>query len=192
MNPLLSMKESLMTNRGTIRAAMTALAVLLSTGAAEVDAAGQHARHKNAATPALVDTVREATASYRDLQQALNAGYVQFLGCVSGPQEGAMGVHFVNASLVDGTVDARRPQALIYEFVDGVARLVGVEYVVPAPIWDAVNAGPPVLDGQTFQFNGSPNRYRLPAFYELHVWAWRENPKGTFVDWNTRVTCDGM
>jgi hypothetical protein len=24
------------------------------------------------------------------------------------------------------------------------------------------------------------------------VWAWRENPNGTFVDWNPRVSCDGF
>jgi hypothetical protein len=35
-----------------------------------------------------------------------------------------------------------------------------------------------------------PNRYRLPAFYELHVWAWEDNPNGSFADWNTLVSCD--
>ncbi len=30
----------------------------------------------------------------------------------------------------------------------------------------------------------------LPAFYELHVWAWEHNPKGSFADWNTAVSCD--
>ena len=35
-----------------------------------------------------------------------------------------------------------------------------------------------------------PNRYGLPAFYELHVWAWERNPSGNFADWNTLVTCD--
>lgn len=38
----------------------------------------------------------------------------------------------------------------------------------------------------------SPNRYGLPAHYELHVWAWRDNPNGAFVDWNNRVTCEGQ
>ena len=38
---------------------------------------------------------------------------------------------------------------------------------------------------------GAPNRYRADALYELHVWAWRDNPNGTFVDWNPRVSCDG-
>lgn len=36
----------------------------------------------------------------------------------------------------------------------------------------------------------SPNRYGIPVFYELHVWAWKANPVGTFADWNPRVPCD--
>ena len=66
-----------------------------------------------------------------------------------------------------------------------------VEYITPVPVWDASHDDLPVLNGQHFQLVGSPNRYRLPALYELHVWAWRENPNGTFVDWNPRVSCDG-
>ena len=50
---------------------------------------------------------------------------------------------------------------------------------------------PPVLEGQTFQLVTSPNRYGLPAFFELHVWAWRDNPNGAFVDWNNKVSCEG-
>ena len=33
-------------------------------------------------------------------------------------------------------------------------------------------------------------RFGLPAFYELHVWAWKANPSGTFADWNPTVSCD--
>jgi hypothetical protein len=39
---------------------------------------------------------------------------------------------------------------------------------------------------------GSPNRYNLAPFFELHVWAWRDNPNGAFVDWNNRVSCEGQ
>jgi len=28
----------------------------------------------------------------------------------------------------------------------------------------------------------SSNRYGIPAFPELHVWAWRDHPNGAFVD----------
>jgi hypothetical protein len=23
----------------------------------------------------------------------------------------------------------------------------------------------------------------------MHVWAWEQNPKGSYADWNTNVTC---
>jgi len=32
----------------------------------------------------------------------------------------------------------------------------------------------------------------LPAHFELHVWAWRDNPNGAFVDWNNEVSCEGQ
>lgn len=75
---------------------------------------------------------------------------------------------------------------------DGRTQLLGVEYIVMAAAWDAGNPSPPTLMGQVFHYNGSPNRYGLPAYYELHVWAWRENPRGMFVDWNPQVTCEGF
>ena len=27
-------------------------------------------------------------------------------------------------------------------------------------------------------------------FYELHVWAWKQNPTGAFADNNPKVSCD--
>ena len=140
----------------------------------------------------LVEEVRRATERFKDPAAATAAGYGPFLGCVSGPQEGAMGIHYVNGDLVgDGQIDAARPEALIYEPENGRLRLVGVEYVVMAEAWNARNASPPALQGQVFHFTGSPNRYGLPPFYALHVWAWKKNPHGTFVDWHPKVSCDG-
>jgi len=139
----------------------------------------------------LVEAVRRATERFKDVAVAQAAGYGLFHGCVSGPQEGAMGIHFVNGDLVgDGELDPAQPEALIYEVRGGRLRLVAVEYVVIAETWDAINTTPPVLMGQVFHFNSSPNRYRIPAFYELHVWAWKGNPSGLFVDWNPRVSCE--
>ena len=46
--------------------------------------------------------------------------------------------------------------------------------------------------GQLFHYTPSPNRYGIPAFYALHVWAWRPNPHGVFMDWNPRVSCEGQ
>ena len=141
--------------------------------------------------PSLVATVRAATERYQNVEAARAAGYGLFHGCVSGPQEGAMGIHLVNGDLVgDGALDAMRPEALLYEVRNGQYDLLGVEYVVIAEAWHARNEAPPVLMGQLFHYVGSPNRYGIPAFYELHVWAWKANPNGTFADWNPHVSCD--
>ena len=104
-----------------------------------------------------------------------------------------MGVHFINTALVaDGEIDSKRPEAIIYEPTKDGMRLVGVEYIVDAATWLQRHPAPPTLEGQAFQLVGSPNRYGLPAFFELHVWAWRDNPNGAFVDWNNRVSCEGQ
>ena len=122
----------------------------------------------------------------------MNAGYASLGSCVTGPERGAMGVHFGRSDLImDGVLDASAPELLIYEPQGGRMRFVGVEFLVLADQWNPAHPDgtPPVLMGQHFQFVGTPNRYRLPAFYELHVWAWRDNPFGTFVDWNPDVSC---
>src|SRR5277367_1682536 len=140
----------------------------------------------------LVQIVRAATAQYQDISAATAAGYGPFLGCVSGSDHGAMGIHYVKPALLNGTLDPTLPQALIYEPSDGQMRLVGVEFILDSATWLKNNANPPVLEGQTFQFIDSPNRFNIPSFFELHVWAWRSNPKGSFMDWNDNVTCAGQ
>ena len=65
-----------------------------------------------------------------------------------------------------------------------------MEYIVDAEAWDANHAEPPTLMGQVFNYVGAPNRYKIPAFYELHVWAWKQNPNGMFADWNPKVSCE--
>ena len=142
-------------------------------------------------TTTLVETVRQATASFQDVKAAQAAGYALLHGCVSGQQDGAMGIHFANGDLVgDGIVDAQDPEALLYEQKGGTLRLVGAEFVVLADAWNAKNQMPPVLMGQLFNYVSTPNRYGLPAFYELHVWSGKSNPAGAFADWNTRVSCE--
>jgi hypothetical protein len=145
-------------------------------------------------SPKLVKIVRDATRQYQDVNAAIGAGYGPFLGCVSGPDHGAMGIHYVNGPLVaDGLIDATQPEALIYEPANGQLHLVGVEYIVDAETWLKNNNGaPPVLEGQSFQFVDSPNRYGIGSIFELHVWAWRDNPNGPFVDWNNEVSCNGQ
>jgi hypothetical protein len=149
--------------------------------------------HHGHAPARLVKIVRDATRQFLDVNAATGAEYGPFLGCVTGPDHGAMGIHYVNLGLYgDGEIDASHPEALIYEPKGAQRRLVGVEFIVDAATWLSNHAGaPPVLEGQVFNLVPSPNRYNLPAFFELHVWAWRDNPQGAFVDWNNNVTCEG-
>jgi len=139
----------------------------------------------------LLDVVRDVTAQYVDPAAAIAAGYVQKPVCVSGPNQGAMGVHFVNPTLLgDGKLDPQRPETLVYEDKDGRFRLVAAEYVVFKADWEAQgNKQTPMVMGQLMNFIAAPNRFGFPDFYELHVWAWKNNPFGTFVDWNPHVSC---
>jgi hypothetical protein len=168
--------------------------VLLSALVAATSLPGAaQANHDHAAPAKLVQIVRDATRKYIDVNNAA-PDYGPAFGCVSGPDHGAMGIHYINGALVvDGEIDAEHPEALIYEPVGDQRRLVGVEYIVDAATWLANhNNTPPMLEGQAFQFVGSPNRYGIPPFFELHVWAWRNNPNGAFVDWNNKVSCEGQ
>jgi hypothetical protein len=142
--------------------------------------------------PTLIQTVRDATNDFRDVSNAKD--YTSLGACVSSPEEGAMGIHYANGALVnDGVLDGSKPELLVYEQRNGRLRLVGVEFLVLASQWNDPTAGhpdgAPVLQGQLLNYVGAPNRYGLPAFYEIHVWAWRDNPKGPFADFNPAVTC---
>jgi hypothetical protein len=142
----------------------------------------------------LVRIVRESTERFRDVTVADAEGYGLLFGCVSGPDSGAMGLHYVNLGLVgDGELDPTRPEIVIYEpLPDGRLRLVGADFLVFSDAWHAKNTGTPELMGQLLHLFESPNRFGLPAFYTLHVWAWKENPNGAFVNWHPKVSCDGF
>ncbi|MEO8129611.1 MAG: hypothetical protein ABJF23_04090 [Bryobacteraceae bacterium] len=141
---------------------------------------------------ALVKIVRDSTERFKDVAVAEAEGYTLQFGCVSGDDWGAMGLHYVNGDLVNkGVLDATKPQIVIYEATPGGGRrLIGADYLLMADAWDAKHSGPPELMGQFFHLFLSPNRFGLPSFYTLHVWAWKANPKGAFVNWHSKVSCD--
>lgn len=66
---------------------------------------------------------------------------------------------------------------------------MGVEYVVFAEAWDAEHDEPPSLLAHELHLVPEPNRYELPAFYQLHAWVWRSNPTGMFESFNPTVSC---
>jgi hypothetical protein len=168
--------------------------VIMAMPLLAADKDSEHAGHEHPAPAILVQAVRDATRQFIDVNNATAAGYGQFLDCVTGPDHGAMGIHYVNGDLLnDGLLNHSKPEALIYEPINGKLRLVGVEFIVNAATWLANNNNtPPILDGQVFNYVGSPNRFNIDPFFELHVWAWKDNPQGAFVDWNNRVTCEGQ
>jgi len=155
----------------------------------------QHSQHESSVprgkAGALIKAVRESTERFRDVAAAENEGYALMFGCVSGPDYGAMGLHYVNFPLVqDIALDPAKPEIVIYEpLPNGGKRLVGADFLVFAADWHAKHAETPQIMGQLMHLIESPNRYGLPAFYTLHVWAWKDSASGPFVNWHPTVSC---
>jgi hypothetical protein len=171
--------------------------VLAGSGARTLTAQHHAAAPDKHQSGDFVKIVREATERFRDVRVAETENYHLLFGCVSGPDSGAMGMHYVNLDLVfDGELDPRRPEIVIYEpQPNGRLRLIGADYLIPAEAWHTNNPtalGAPVLGGQIMHLFESPNRFGLPSFYTLHVWAWKENPTGMFVNWHSKVSCEAF
>ncbi|BCH08960.1 hypothetical protein MesoLj131c_32180 [Mesorhizobium sp. 131-3-5] len=145
--------------------------------------AHQEAASTETGSNPLAEKVRAANSRFLDVKAATAEGYAP-IPCASGISGGAMGIHYVNGKyLKDDKIDIARPEAVMYEpMADGTLTLVAVEYIT--------SKGPASLEGQLFNFNSAPNRYGLGEFYELHVWAWKGNPTGTFADMNPKVSCE--
>ena len=147
-----------------------------------------HASHGAANTGELtaaqrqgVADVRKVTQRFHDFQLARDAGYnVQYpAGCAESP-DGAQAFHWLNESLVDGTVELLKPELLMFEpQPNGSMQLIGVDYVVPL----TASATPPTLLGVPFARN------EPLGVWALHIWAWRPNPSGMFAAWNPKVSC---
>jgi hypothetical protein len=175
-------------------ACMTAFAASAGRSAA-AHGTRSHGSHENG-TPRpepqdiqlAISELRHSTARFHRLEVALQEGYAAFGGCFSDPA-GGMGYHYANAELMeDPAVDPRHPELLLYEkHADGSMRFVGVEYLTFQAAWHAAgNRGLPRLFGQRFHLNTT---LLDQPFYLLHVWQWKHNPEGRFMDWNPRVVC---
>ena len=141
--------------------------------------------------------IREATAPFHDVGDAIAAGYelgyvngsgIRIItGCIAHPTLGAMGYHYFNKRLIDDLqVDVDSPEGLVYApGPNGTLQLQAVEYVVPG-----ANSNPPGVSVAPVLF-GRNMVILVPAvgFYTRHVWLWGHNPSGMFADWNPEVTC---
>ena len=142
--------------------------------------------------------IRAATARFHDVTVAEAEGYGRIYLCTDeNSGQGAMGWHYAKGALVDPATSPElnllTPEVLVYEpKAGGGLRLVGVEYVTFQAAWhDAFGATPPSILGRQLKAMPAPNRYGLPPFYQIHVWAWKPNPSGLFNDWNPKVSCLG-
>lgn len=190
--------------------AHAALALLMVSGSTARGRAQDHDGHDGHGAAAgapqkmtaqqndLVRAVREATGQFNHVTDPAQLGdqYALTFGCVSGGDFGAMGLHFLRGDILhDGDVKASEPEILLFEPTrNGGIRLTGVDFIVFKAEWEAKHKGegPPSLHGQLFHLFDSPNRFGLDPFYTLHVWAWKENPNGTFTNWNPNVSCDAF
>ena len=174
--------------------AATAIGLFVVLGSFPAHLAAEQQHSHGADASALVTVVREATERFKDVAAAEAAGFELQFGCVSGPDWGAMGLHYVHfPRVLDGDLDARRPEIVIYEpLPNGRLQLIGADYLVLADAWHTYHQDPPQLMGQLLHLIEAPNRFGLPTFYTLHVWAWKENPAGTFVNWHSNVSCDAF
>jgi hypothetical protein len=173
-------------------AGAAALITMLPAGArAQAGPGHVHSDGGLDASTGLIKVVREATERFQDVEVAKAEGYVLQFGCVTGGDGGAMGMHFVKGEFVaDGELDPTKPEIVIYEpQPNGKLKLIGADYLVLADQWNAKHSATPEMMGQLFHYFEAPNRFGLPAFYTLHVWAWKESPTGAFVNWHQNVSC---
>ena len=174
------------------RPIVMAVCAVLFTGCAEQgpvapvrapEAQAQRAALPGVDTDGVIATLQRVTARYHDLDVAKSEGFVLLHECESRPNEGPVGIVYVNPGrLMDGKIDPELPDALIYEpSRNSGPRLVGAEFAIPYAL--AGNIAPTFL-GATFQ-----NEEEFGVF-ALHAWIWRTNPDGLFAETNPKVSCD--
>lgn len=164
------------------------------------DEIGQYLRKNPSSQNRLVAAIRSATAKYHNFDKAKSAGYALDPHCVEVPGLGGMGHHAVNPGLLMSAYDPLLPSVLLFEpGKNGQMKLVGVEYVVPAHLWDETKGLPKFgeiefadhremtenEDGEPVNVNGGPP---FPH-YQLHVWIWKNNPAGMYFPLNPNVSC---
>ena len=177
------------------------LALVLLLALPSACAVAQQSAQPSALPPEL-RALKQSLEKYQDPYVAVRDGYFSTVGCVEYPKPGghgqiqypagAMGVHFLNPSLVGPTVDPKRPSLLLYEpTAEGKLKLVGAEWFVPLATGIKER---PQLFGRPFDGPMEGHEPLLPEslhHYDLHVWLWKDNPTGLFSPTNPNVKCVG-
>lgn len=125
-----------------------------------------------------------ANAAFQDVAAAEEAGYgstLEGLGCFQSAEAGGMGVHYLREDLLDAELDVRTPEALVYEMgpAGEIVGLIAHEYIVPVDAW--TSSEPPSLFGIDL------HQHPVLPLWVLHLWLWKDNPAGMFVDFNPTV-----
>ena len=142
---------------------------------------------------------KAALSKYADPFVAIKDGYFSTLACIdfpTGAMDGtieypprALGVHFLNAANIGPNLDPTKPQVLIYEPVGNKLVLAGAEWFVPVQV---AGSTPPSIFGQTLAGPMDGHEPIMPStlrHYDLHVWFWKDNPKGMFTSTNASLKC---
>jgi hypothetical protein len=177
------------------RLTRTAVAMLTVAAAATyvTDAAAHHPPPQDDRVDGRpLSDVRRATARYHSLQAAVKAGYELAGTCVEEPGKGGMGYHYVHHALAaDRVLDPLKPEVLLYERThSGRMRLTAVEYLRADADQDlATDDDRPSLFGVPFDGPMEGHEPGQPIHYDLHAWVWKNNPSGTFAQYNPDVSC---
>ncbi|HEX9128786.1 MAG TPA: hypothetical protein VF850_06490, partial [Gemmatimonadaceae bacterium] len=156
-------------------------------------------QNKSAAMSPDLEAAKAALAKYSDPFVAVKDGFFSTVACLDFPQgmtdgsivypPGAMGVHFLNTANIGPKLDPTKPQVLIYEPVGDRLVLAGAEWFVPVA---AAGGVVPTIFGQTLAGPMDGHEPIMPAslrHYDLHVWFWKDNPRGMFTTTNSSLKC---
>jgi hypothetical protein len=133
-----------------------------------------------------------ATRRFRDVKQAIAAGYRPTRDCVPG-----MGFHYTKPALAaDTNIDPVLPEILVYTpAAGGSVRLAALEYFrADADRNLRTAADRPTLFGHKFDGPMAghplpPGQPPMPVHYDLHVWLYQTNPNGELTSENPKINC---
>jgi hypothetical protein len=180
-----------MTKRKAARALLAAAGLLAAATLAAAAAAPASAA-TGSLSPAERNLIRSATQHLRTPADAIAAGYVPTDECTALPGVGGMGYHYVNLqNVLDGVVDAERPDVLVFvDGPDGRRHLGAAEYMQVDGDQDVTTDGDrPSLFDHPFDGPMLGHEPGMPIHYDLHVWLYEHNPAGQLQPWNPRVDC---
>lgn len=126
------------------------------------------------------------TARYQSEAAAIADGFAPTDECVPN-----MGYHYVNFDRIDTKLEPSKPEAVLYVSEPGGGRrLAAAEWLVVDADQDlATDDDRPSVFGHAFDGPMPGHAPGMPIHYDLHAYAWVENPDGGFATWNPAISC---